>query len=171
VIGGGNSAGQAALFLAKHAHHVHLVARRDSLAETMSDYLVQRLISSERITLHMSTVLSSIEESSTSPIVMTEHVTLGRKTRLSIRNIFIMIGADPNTEWLCGGLALDESGFIVTGNTLPGARSNFETSFPGVFAVGDVRSGSLKRVASAAGEGAAVIADVHRYLAADGDNR
>jgi thioredoxin reductase (NADPH) len=164
VIGGGNSAGQAALFLTSHAHHVHLVVRRGSLAETMSDYLVQRILSSKRITLHLSAGLSFIEESKRGPMVLITQTPYASGTKWPVRNIFVMIGADPNTEWLQGALVLDKSGFIVTGDKLPEARSNFETSSSGIFAVGDVRSGSVKRVASAAGEGAAVIADVHRFL-------
>ncbi len=163
VIGGGNSAGQAALFLARLARRVHLIVRRESLAETMSDYLLQRIVSSNRITLHFEASISSLEKGecgSVAAICTKREVS----ARCTVRNIFVMIGADPNTEWLRGVLALDKAGFIVTGDTLRGARSSFETSSPGVFAIGDVRSGSVKRVASATGEGAAVIADIHRFL-------
>jgi thioredoxin reductase (NADPH) len=164
VVGGGNSAGQAALFLAKYAEHVHLVVRRESLAETMSDYLVQRIHSSTRIALYVSASISSIEENQQSSEVVIQRAG-GNQLRCQVRNVFVMIGADPNTEWLRGTLELDDSGFIVTGEKLPLPRSNYETSCLGVFAVGDVRSGSMKRVASAAGEGSAVVADVHRFLA------
>ncbi|SEF90518.1 thioredoxin reductase (NADPH) [Bryocella elongata] len=165
VVGGGNSAGQAALFLSRHASHVHLVVRRDTLSETMSNYLIQRLSSNPNVTLHCGAAISRIEASGENTIAVIVRASDRRQSQCVTRNIFTMIGAAPNTEWLEGTLALDAAGFIVTGNTSDGIRSTYATSLPGVFAVGDVRSGSVKRVASAAGEGAAVISEIHRYLA------
>lgn len=163
VLGGGNSAGQAAVFLAKSARHVHLVIRGETLSTSMSEYLIYRIASAGNITLHTKASLFEVceQKGSTSVCIRRER---DGDFNCETRNIFVMIGADPNTEWLHGAVDLDGSGFILTGEQVH-ALSNFESSQPGVFAIGDVRSGSVKRVASAAGEGAAVVADVHRYLA------
>jgi thioredoxin reductase (NADPH) len=166
VVGGGNSAGQAAVFLAQTAKHVHILVRADGLAATMSDYLVKRIASSPQITLHTRTEIEHLEGDA-----FLRHVTwirrdTGERERRPIQNVFVMIGAEPNTEWLNGCLDLDTRGFVRTGqapdgNALP---SPYATSRAGIFAVGDVRSGSVKRVASGVGEGSVVVQAVHQYL-------
>jgi thioredoxin reductase (NADPH) len=166
VIGGGNSAGQAAVFLSRMARHVHIVVRGAALAQTMSDYLVQRIATSANITVHPFTELTSLDgDDYLSSVVLTDHASQTMR-RHPISNIFLMIGADPNTEWLVGSLALDARGFVQTGFDASGGAlsSPFESSIPGVFAVGDVRSGSVKRVASGVGEGSVVVQTIHRYL-------
>jgi thioredoxin reductase (NADPH) len=159
VVGGANSAGQAALFLAEHAGQVHVLIRRDDLRDTMSTYLAQRLTHHERVTVHSRSELSAIHGTSRlSALSWRDHV-LERDVRLDAAGLFLMIGADPSTTWLHEvGVELDAKGFVVT-------RDGFATSVPGVFAVGDVRAGSVKRVASAVGEGSVVISAVHSYLA------
>jgi thioredoxin reductase (NADPH) len=131
----------------------------------MSHYLVQRITSNPRITLYLESELREILGDEA-----LESVYLDRKNHEGIRcevsDIFVMIGASPNTEWLEGHLTLDRNGFVCTGDSDTAFRSRFSTSSPGVFAIGDVRSGSVKRVASAVGEGSAVIPDLHRYLEA-----
>ena len=166
VVGGGNSAGQAAIFLSAAAKHVHLLIRGASLADTMSSYLITRIEQSAHITLHRYTEIERLEGD-----VSLECVTwIDRKTGLRethrIPNIFIMIGAEPNTGWLYGTLALDKKGFVLTGTAQAFENTRYATSVPGIYAVGDVRSDSVKRVASAVGEGSVVISDVHRYLSA-----
>jgi thioredoxin reductase (NADPH) len=160
VVGGANSAGQAALFLARHAAQVHVLIRRDDLRDTMSAYLAQRLTHHERVTVHPRSELSAANGTSRlSALNWRDHV-LGRDVRLDAAGLFLMVGADPSTTWLHeAGVELDAKGFVVT-------RDGFVTSVPGVFAVGDVRAGSVKRVASAVGEGSVVISAVHSYLAA-----
>ncbi len=167
VVGGGNSAGQAAVFLARSAHHVHMLVRSEGLAATMSDYLVQRIQSSPRITLHTCTEVTRLEGDT-----MLRRVTwTDRRTRQSethdIRNMFVMIGAEPNTGWLQGCLDLDRGGFIRTGRDENGQAlpSPYATAKPGIYAVGDVRAGSVKRVASGVGEGSVVVHAVHEHLA------
>lgn len=166
VIGGGNSAGQAALFLSGIAKHVHHIIRAKSLSKTMSQYLISRLESSSRITLYDQSEIVKLEGNSSS----LEYVTwTNRRTGESIvkpiGNVFVMIGAEPNSGWLYGTVQLDKKGFIITGGTEGFESTPYATSVAGMFAVGDVRSKSVKRVASAVGEGSVVIADVHRYLA------
>ncbi|UWR23914.1 FAD-dependent oxidoreductase [Sulfitobacter sp. S190] len=166
VIGGGNSAGQAAVFLSSHASHVHVLVRGSGLADSMSDYLVQRIDRSERITLHTHTELCAVHGDR-----MLEQVTLvnnqtGDMEKRDVPNVFVMIGAVPNTGWMGDCVDLDEKGFVKTGKAAQSdSGSPFATSAPGVFAVGDVRSGSVKRVASGVGEGSVCISDVHQYLA------
>jgi thioredoxin reductase (NADPH) len=165
VVGGGNSAGQAAVFLAGIAKHVHLVIRRGSLTSTMSNYLIGRIETSSRITVHPHTEIDSLEgDTSLRCVTFVNRKTGGRLPR-PMENLFIMIGAEPNTGWLFGIIALDKKGFILTGADGGFNGSRYATNIPGVFAVGDVRSGSVKRVASAVGEGSIVVADIHRYLA------
>lgn len=159
VVGGGNSAGQAAVFLSRHAAHVHVLVRAEGLAATMSDYLVQRIDQSPRITLHARTAITRLEGAD-----RLEHVTWathGQEERRPVRALFVMIGAEPNTDWLAGCLVLDPKGFVLTGQ----GGSPFETSRPGIYAVGDVRAGSVKRVASGVGEGSVVVSAVHQFLA------
>ena len=164
VVGGGNSAGQAALHMSRSAAHVHLFVRGSTLQATMSDYLVQRLGSCSRITIHVNTEIEAISgEDRLGSVTAINRHSLTR-ANYSVSDIFVMIGADPNTDWLRGRLELDRNGFVKTGHLLANPTSPFATSCSGVFAIGDVRAGSIKRVASAVGEGAAVISDVHRFL-------
>jgi thioredoxin reductase (NADPH) len=165
VVGGGNSAGQAALHLSSTANHVHLVVRAARPSATMSDYLFQRIILSSRITLHTDTAIESVAGGERLQEVILANATSQTRTTYKINNVFVMIGATPNTDWLRGKLQLDNLGFICTGKNAANGASTFATSRPGVFAIGDVRSGSVKRVASAVGEGSAVISEVHRYIA------
>ena len=165
VVGGGNSAGQAAIFLSGAAAHVHVLVRADGLAATMSDYLVRRIDQSPKITLHTHTEIVELQgDERLRSIVWREH---GERSHRPIGNVFVMIGAEPNTEWLDGCLELDPKGFVKTGKAADRTplASPFATTLPGVFAVGDVRSGSTKRVASGVGEGSVVIAAVHQFLA------
>ena len=164
VVGGGNSAGQAALHLSARTRCVHLVVRGKALAATMSDYLVQRIASSTRIHLHTETEIESMAGEEHLQTVTIKNRFSDERQALSVREIFVMIGADPNTAWLGGYLDLDQHGFVRTGSAEWEPHSRFATSSPGVFAVGDVRAGSVKRVASAVGEGAVVISDIHQYL-------
>jgi thioredoxin reductase (NADPH) len=157
VVGGANSAGQAALFLAQHVDRVHVLIRRDSLTETMSRYLAQRLVHHERITVHpRSQLTAAMGERRLSAVSWHD----GRQdVRHAAGGVFLMIGAVPRTGWLReAGVRLDPKGFVVT-------EGAFATSVPGLFAVGDVRAGSVKRVASAVGEGSVVVSAVHAHLA------
>lgn len=154
VVGGGNSAGQAAMFLSRSASHVHVVVRGDSLANSMSDYLTHRLENDPAVTVHYETEVAALEGGE-----RLQGLTLrgpDGDTQIGTNGLFIMIGAAPNTDWLRGHAKLDERGFVITGDEA-GGRSQFETSTHGIFAIGDVRSGSVKRVASAVGEGSVVI--------------
>jgi thioredoxin reductase (NADPH) len=176
VIGGGNSAGQAAVFLSGGCHHVHILVRSDGLAESMSHYLIRRIEETPNITLHTRTQISSLEgEYELERVTWANDLTGERETR-PIRHVFLMTGAAPNTDWLKNCVDLDEKGFVRTGSELcaedltaarwPLPRQPYlmETSLPGVFAVGDVRSGSVKRIASAVGEGSICVQFVHRVL-------
>ncbi len=176
VIGGGNSAGQAAVFLAETAERVHLLVRREGLADTMSRYLVRRIEENPAIELHPWTELSALAgENHLERVTWTDRRT-GESTERAIRHVFVMAGALPATGWLANCLALDDKGFIRTGPDLadeelrsagwPLARRPqlLETTLPGVFAAGDVRAGNVKRVASAVGEGSVSIAFVHQAL-------
>ena len=166
VVGGGNSAGQAAVFLSREAGHVHILVRAPGLAATMSDYLVQRIGSSSRITLHTATEVTGLHgDRYLSAVTWTDRYT-GAASTHRIANVFVMIGAEPNTEWLDGCLALDHRGFVITGRNADGQPlpSPYATTRDGVFAVGDVRSGSVKRVASGVGEGSVVVQAIHQYL-------
>jgi thioredoxin reductase (NADPH) len=177
VIGGGNSAGQAAVFLAQTARRVHLLVRSGGLAATMSRYLIRRIEDHPAITLHTHTEVVALEGETHLERVRWRDGVSGRIQEHAIRHVFVMAGAIPATEWVDGCLALDGNGFIKTGPELSGeelaeadwplerAPYLLETSVPGVFAVGDVRSGNIKRVASAVGEGSIAISFVHRVLA------
>jgi thioredoxin reductase (NADPH) len=178
VVGGGNSAGQAAVFLSQTTRKVYMLVRSGSLADTMSRYLIQRITENPAIELHYNTEITSLEGGTQLQKVGWKDKTTGETSQHAIRHVFIMTGASPRTDWLRGCLALDEKGFILTGRDLDGAQSEgsipwplarapqmLETSLPGVFAVGDVRSGNVKRVASAVGEGAISVHLVHRTLA------
>lgn len=176
IVGGGNSAGQAAVFLAGSCLHVHIMVRSGGLAETMSHYLIRRIQETHNITLHTRTEISALEgEHELESVTWTEAVAGKCETR-PIRHVFLMTGAAPNTDWLKNCINLDEKGFVRTGADLtkdeltearwPMSRPPYlmETSLPGVFAVGDVRSGSVKRVASGVGEGSVCVQFIHRAL-------
>ncbi len=165
VVGGGNSAGQAAIFLSGIAKHVHHIVRGKSLASTMSQYLISRIESSSRITLYTESEIVKLEGESSLECVTWINRKTGESTLKPIRSVFVMIGAEPNSGWLFGVVRLDKKGFILTGGADGFESTPYATSVPGMFAVGDVRSNSVKRVASAVGEGSVVISDVHRYLA------
>ncbi len=176
VIGGGNSAGQAAVFLSQTAKHVHMLVRSAGLSDSMSRYLIRRIEDDAKITLHVYAELASVEGTRGLESLSWRDKKTDRIEEHAIRHVFVMTGADPNTGWLQGCLALDRAGFIKTGSDLspedlasarwPVTRPPrlLETSVPGVFAVGDVRSGNVKRVASAVGEGAIAVALVHQTL-------
>jgi len=166
VVGGGNSAGQAAVFLSRSVAHVHILVRASGLAATMSDYLVQRIESSPKITLHARTAITGLHGDATLEAVTWHDRSAPAPVTHPIRNVFVMIGAEPNTDWVRGCLELDEKGFIRTGYDVEGRalESPYATARPGVFAVGDVRSGSTKRVASGVGEGSVVVQAIHRFL-------
>ena len=166
VVGAGNSAGQAAVFLARTTRHVHLVVRGAGLAATMSQYLVERIQASPRITIHAHCEVTALAgETSLREVTWTDRRTGASETR-AVGAMFTMIGAVPSTEWLGGCVELDDKGFVVTGKSREGRplTSPFETNVPGVFAVGDVRSGSTKRVAASVGEGSVVVQAIHRHL-------
>jgi len=178
VVGGGNSAGQAAAFLSQTARKVHVLVRSGELSSTMSRYLIQRLTENPRIELHFNTEIVALEGGDQFERVTWKNRTTGEVSTHQIPHVFIMTGASPRTEWLRGCLALDEKGFILTGRDLDAGATDgtpawplarpaqmLETSLPGVFAVGDVRAGNVKRVAAAVGEGAISIHLVHRALA------
>jgi thioredoxin reductase (NADPH) len=161
VIGGGNSAGQAAMYLSRTSPHVHLVVRSDSLADSMSSYLSQRLETDDRITIHYHTEVTALHgEDWLQAVTFTGP---DGERRIDTRALFIMIGAAPNTEWLSGLVDVNENGFVLTGSDV-GRETPFETGTDGIFAVGDVRSGSVKRVASAVGEGSVVVSRIWAYL-------
>ncbi|MGA9844154.1 MAG: FAD-dependent oxidoreductase [Nitrososphaeraceae archaeon] len=176
VVGGGNSAGQAAVFLAQTARRVHMLVRSTGLAATMSRYLIRRIENSPTIVLRPQTEIVPVEGGDHLDSVYWRNRQTGQTEKHEIRHIFVMTGADPNTSWLNGCIALDAKGFIKTGPDLSPDNLSaagwslmrqpylLETSLPGVFAVGDVRAGSIKRVASAVGEGSITISFVHRVL-------
>ena len=166
VVGGGNSAGQAAVFLSRTVRHVHVIVRGPGLAATMSDYLVQRILTSPRMTVHGSSEITRLAGDRFLREVTWVNRTSGEATTRPIENLFLMIGAEPNSEWLAQCLTLDAKGFVTTGRDENGQAlaSPFATTQPGVFAVGDVRSGSVKRVASSVGEGSVVVQAIHQFL-------
>lgn len=162
IIGGGNSAGQAAMFLSRHAVHTHLLVRGKSLAASMSNYLTARLEADPNITIHYQTEVDGLNGADTLETVTVKNRETGQTTDFGAAALFVMVGAAPNTKWLSGLVDLDEKGFVKTGADA-GEGSPYATSHPGIFAVGDVRSGSVKRVASAVGEGSVVISKVWDY--------
>jgi thioredoxin reductase (NADPH) len=176
VVGGGNSAGQAAVFLSQTARKVHILVRSSQLSDTMSRYLIQRIEENPGIELHYKTEMVGLDGDTHLEHVTWLDKTSGETSVHDIRHVFVMAGASPRTEWLRGCVALDDKGFILTGRDLDAATGApvwtlarspqmLETSLPGVFAVGDVRSGNVKRVASAVGEGAIAVHLVHSALA------
>jgi len=176
VVGGGNSAGQAAVFLSQIADHVHVLVRGPGLAESMSRYLIQRIEGTPNITLRTRTEVCALEGTDRLESIAWRNVGSDKPDPRPIRTVFSMAGADPNTRWLDGCVALDDKGFVKTGADLstdeltrdrwPLARRPYlmETSIPGVFTVGDARSTSVKRVASAVGEGSICVQLIHRAL-------
>lgn len=173
IVGGGNSAGQAAVFLSGHAKHVHLLVRSNGLAASMSDYLVSRIHSSVKITLHTHTEITRLEGDKHLEKICMRNNQSGKEETHNIRHVFLMIGARPNTEWLDGCILLDDKGFILTGMDVENSKEwklqrrpmMLESSMPGIYAAGDVRSGSIKRVASGVGEGSMTISHAHQFIA------
>ena len=169
VVGGGNSAGQAAMFLSRQAVHVSLLIRGSDLGKDMSRYLVDQVEENPRVTVLRNTeVRELVGGSGELQSLVVENNQTQERSSLPCRALFVFIGAEPYTQWLGDAIALDENGFILTGTAVPeGEREPllFETSLAGVFAVGDVRCGSIKRVASAVGEGSMAVRLVHEHLA------
>lgn len=162
IIGGGNSAGQAAMFLCRYARCVRVLVRGASLAASMSSYLTSRLEADPGIVIEYNSEVTALEGGEHLESVIIRNAETGQSRKVATRALFIMVGAAPNTEWLSGLVKLDEKGFVITG--LGSATSPFATSCPGIFAVGDVRAGSVKRVASAVGEGSVVISKVWEHV-------
>jgi thioredoxin reductase (NADPH) len=178
VVGGGNSAGQAAVYLAGRTRRVYLLIRGDDLGKSMSRYLVKRVTETENIELLTNTEIRELMGEDRLDGVVVEDNRSGARRTLGARGLFVFIGAKANTGWLQGAVELDKRGFVLTGRGLDSSalkedawqeRSRepypLETNLPGVFAAGDVRGGSIKRVASAVGEGAMAVTLVHQYLA------
>jgi len=165
IVGGGNSAGQASLFLSGIAKHVHHLVRGPSFAETMSQYLISRVENSSHITVHTKSEIVELDGEPSLERVTWANLNTGERTVRNISTVFVMVGAEPNTGWLFGTVRLDKKGFILTGGTDGFDKSPYATSMPGIYAVGDARANSVKRVASAVGEGSVVISYIHRYLA------
>jgi thioredoxin reductase (NADPH) len=165
LVGGGNSAGQAAVYLASQVGKVTLIVRGPGLEASMSRYLIERIAATPNIELRPQTEITALEgDGAALAAIRLRDVKTGAETREAIRHLFLFIGADPNTDWLAGsGIELEAKGFIATGDAV-GAGHELETSLPGVFAIGDIRTGSVKRVAAAVGEGAQAVAAVHAYL-------
>jgi thioredoxin reductase (NADPH) len=175
VVGGANSAGQAALHLARFAARVTMLVRGDSLAAGMSDYLITQLQATPNIEVRLHTQVVDGHGDARLEALTLGDVRTGRLDQHKATAVFVMIGAEPHTDWLRGVLELDDRGFILAGRDLPEpawplqrAPLPFETSLPGVFAAGDVRYGSVKRVAGAAGESAVAVGSVHQYLLEQG---
>jgi thioredoxin reductase (NADPH) len=163
VIGGGNSAGQAAMFLSRFARHVHVLVRGPSLATSMSDYLFSRLEADPKVTIHLNTGAQQLHGEDRLQAVTIRYAQTGQTALIETAGLFLMVGARPNTDWLKNLVSLDDKGFVKTGASV-GVDSPYATSEPGIFAVGDVRAGSVKRVASSVGEGSVVISKVWDYL-------
>nr|WP_086491912.1 FAD-dependent oxidoreductase [Novosphingobium panipatense] len=160
LIGGGNSAGQAIVYLAPQVRRLHLFVRHE-LAQTMSRYLIDRIAALDNVEIHVGAELEGLEGNREEGLTAATFRSPGGTTRLELHHLFLFIGADPNSDWASDCVETDGKGFVVTGR----AGQPLETSAPGVFAIGDVRAGSTKRVAAAVGEGAAVIAQIHTALA------
>jgi thioredoxin reductase (NADPH) len=175
VVGGGNSAGQAAVYLAGRCRHVHLLVRAAGLADSMSNYLIRRIAESPNITLHVKTEITALQGVEQLERVVWKTAPENVPATHEIGHVFLMTGAVPSTGWLKGCIALNDKGFVRTGSDLTAAEmsaagtaarmpQSFETNWPGIFAVGDVRCGSVKRVAAAVGEGSACVQQVHQAL-------
>jgi thioredoxin reductase (NADPH) len=173
IVGGANSAGQAAVHFARHASHVTLLVRGDSLARGMSHYLVDELAGTRNVDVRLRTVITGMDGHERLQRITLTNVDTGETSTEPAEHVFTFIGAQPGTEWLSGVVERDDRGFVTTGTDLalnggwdlPRSPLPMETNVPGVFAAGDVRSGSVKRIASGVGEGAMAIAMVHRYRA------
>jgi len=173
LVGGGNSAGQGAVFLSAHAAKVHVLVRGEGLTSSMSRYLVDRIAATASIELHAHTELTGLAGDADDRLasVTWRDGRSGVETTKALRNVFLFVGADPETDWLRNsGIALDANGFVLTGAAAQreSPAQSLESSIPGIYAVGDVRSGSIKRVGGAIGEGAAAVALVHQYLGKQG---
>jgi thioredoxin reductase (NADPH) len=173
IVGGGNSAGQAAVFLADHAEQVHLIVRNAELDRDMSRYLADRIARIPGIEVHLRTQVRELVGNRLMERVIVEHLDTGETSMLDARSLFVFIGSEPNVQWLGDSLALDDNGFILTGQAATSHVSDeqgdarpllLETTRRGVFAAGDVRSSSVKRVAGAVGDGSLVIRLVHERL-------
>jgi thioredoxin reductase (NADPH) len=171
VVGGGNSAGQAAIHLARFARSVTILIRRPDLAETMSDYLIREISFNNVIRVQPCGQVVDGGGDDRLEWITVRDLNTGEETRREVGGLFLLLGADPGCEWLPEGICRDERGFVLTGRDIPKhlwpggtPPANLETAIPGIFAAGDVRGGSMKRVAAASGEGASVIPLVHTYL-------
>ena len=171
LVGGGNSAGQAAVFLASHAAHVHLFIRAANLDQSMSRYLSERVTSLPNVTLHPRVEIIALEGSERLEQVRYRCRIRDTEATIQSSHLFLFTGADPHTDWLRScGVSLDRKGFVLTGTDIADGGTRLlplQTSVDGVFAIGDARAGSVKRVAAAVGEGAAVVAQIHRFLSAE----
>ena len=163
VIGGGNSAGQAAMFLSRSASCVRLIVRGATLAASMSSYLSSRLEADPAVRIEYGAEVVALHGDTHLEAITFRELATGDERTVKTRALFIMVGAAPNTGWLANLIKLDDKGFVLTGEAA-GASSSYATSCPGVFAVGDVRAGSVKRVASAVGEGSVVISKVWEFM-------
>jgi thioredoxin reductase (NADPH) len=170
LVGAGNSAGQAVVYLASQVSKVWLLVRGRDLASSMSRYLVDRITGLSNVEVLTQTTITGVEgRDAMLEAIRWRAGSSGEEVRRPIQHLFLFIGADPNTEWLSGsGVALDRKGFVLTGAGTTENRQPLETSRPGIFAIGDVRSGSVKRVAAAVGEGAQVVATLHAVLPSAG---
>jgi thioredoxin reductase (NADPH) len=166
LVGGGNSAGQAAVYLSSQVAKVWLIVRGPSLDASMSRYLVERINARPNVEILTETTVTALEgQDGILEAIRSQRS--GEELKRAIRHLFLFIGADPNTDWLSrSGVRLDDKGFVCAGSNI---HRPLETNLPGVFAIGDVRSGSVKRVAAAVGEGAQVVAALHAFLAEAGD--
>ncbi|WP_280367572.1 NAD(P)/FAD-dependent oxidoreductase [Nocardia abscessus] len=176
IVGGGNSAGQATVFLADRVSHVHLLIRGGDLGKSMSRYLVDQIERHPRVTVHRNTEIREVHGEKYLDQIVVENNHTGEQDTLRIHALFVFIGAVPHTGWLADTIALDDHGFVLTGVDAVHAREDgnrrtgdrpsrtLETSLPGLFAAGDVRNGSVKRVASAVGEGAMAVRQIHEYF-------
>lgn len=173
IIGAGNSAGQAVIHIAKQAETVHLIVRGDSLERSMSDYLIQHIRQLPNVKVHLCTEIVDGDGTSSLECLVVRHLATGNNETIPLNICFALIGALPHTDWLAGTLARDARGYILAGQSLQAAGVDwhidrpptlYETSMPGVYAVGDVRSGSVKRLISAAGEGSIAVQHIHDYL-------
>jgi thioredoxin reductase (NADPH) len=173
LIGGGNSAGQAVVFLAPKVKRLHLVIRGESLESSMAHYLIERIAALPNVDLHTKTEIVALEGDERSGLTgaIFRDARTGETHVCHLRHLFLFIGADPNADWLNGCVTLDDKGFVLTGAKCGGEGGRpvlpLETSRPGVFAIGDVRAGSTKRVAAAVGDGAAVVAQLHTVLGSE----
>ena len=164
IVGGGNSAGQAAMFLSRYARKTYILVRGKGLSDTMSSYLSDRIEKDDRIELLTETQISKLHgEEALDAVTITNLITNNSRI-VETSALFIMIGAVPNTSWLGDKILLDHKGFIYTGRDANESATTYETSLAGVYAVGDIRSGSVKRVASAVGEGSVVVSSIHQFL-------